>query len=103
MNDRSREWRRFRRETEINNRKNRISGKNTFKEKYLRDGDLSKSKGVPEYRLNEEFKCKEKNWKHMYFRKNKLLRARQLGTEYPPKTIRQILDDEDPTNPEEVE
>ncbi len=39
----------------------------------------------------------------MYFRKNKIPRVKQLGTEYPLKTIRQILDDESPTGLEDVE
>ena len=38
----------------------------------------------------------EKNWKLMYIRSEKLLRAKQLGIEYPRKTARQILDDEQP-------
>lgn len=38
----------------------------------------------------------EKNWKHLYLRKEKLARARQLGIEYPRKRGRQLLDKEMP-------
>tara|TARA_B100001063_G_C16242506_1_gene301407 strand:+ start:350 stop:502 length:153 start_codon:yes stop_codon:yes gene_type:complete len=38
----------------------------------------------------------EKNWKHMYLRKEKLVRARQLGMDYPRKRGRQFLDKEIP-------
>ncbi len=38
----------------------------------------------------------EKNWKLMYTRAEKLRRARQLGQEYPKRTVRQTLDDEQP-------
>lgn len=38
----------------------------------------------------------EKNWKLMYTRSEKLRRARQLGVEYPKRTMRQTLDDEQP-------
>lgn len=33
----------------------------------------------------------EKKWKLMYFRKNKLARAKQLGVDYPVKSQRQLL------------
>lgn len=33
---------------------------------------------------------REKNWKHLYLRSEKLLRAAQLGMEYPRKTRRQL-------------
>ncbi len=36
----------------------------------------------------------EKNWKLMYTRSEKLRRARQLGIEYPKRTVRQTLDTE---------
>lgn len=36
----------------------------------------------------------EKNWKLMYIRAAKLLRARQLGMSYPIRTTRQLLDQE---------
>ena len=36
----------------------------------------------------------EKNWKLMYFRKNKLIRAKQLGFDYPIKNQMQLLDQE---------
>ena len=97
MNIRDREWRRFRREVEINNRRTRVSGNSFLNEKPLRDGELSKSKGIPSFKFHETFKCNEKNWKMMYFRKDKLHRARKLGIEYPPRTLRQVLDDEAPT------
>lgn len=40
----------------------------------------------------------EKNWKHMYLRKEKLARARQLGIEYPRNRGPQFLDKELPLN-----
>lgn len=40
--------------------------------------------------------CPEKNWKLMYQRSQKLHRARQLGMDYPKRTLRQILDNEMP-------
>lgn len=43
--------------------------------------------------------CKpEKKWKHMYLRRKKLARARQLGMEYPRKRGKQMLDKELPVN-----
>ncbi len=36
----------------------------------------------------------EKNWKLMYTRAEKLRRARQLGVEYPKRSVRQTLDNE---------
>lgn len=38
----------------------------------------------------------EKNWKLMYIRSEKLKRAKQLGIDYPNKTLRQTLDNEMP-------
>ncbi len=38
----------------------------------------------------------EKIWKHMYLRKEKLARAKQLGIDYPRKRGRQFLDKELP-------
>ncbi len=37
----------------------------------------------------------EKNWKMLYLRSEKLFRAKQLGFDYPKKTVRQLLDWED--------
>jgi hypothetical protein len=37
----------------------------------------------------------EKNWKMVYLRSEKLSRAKQLGFDYPKKTVRQLLDCED--------
>lgn len=34
----------------------------------------------------------EKNWKLLYLRSEKLLRARQLGFDYPIRTTRQLLE-----------
>lgn len=34
----------------------------------------------------------QKNWKLMYTRGDKLIRARQLGMSYPIRSIRQLLD-----------
>lgn len=95
MISRNRAWRRFRREVKINDRDLRIYEKGNLGQEILDKGKLSKTKGVPEYRI-DHFKYIEKNWKMMYLRKNKLARAKQLGRDYPPKTIRQILDDETP-------
>jgi len=99
MNSRNRAWRRFRRIVKINDRNLRIHEKGNLNQKILDKGKLSKTKGVPEYRI-DHFKDIEKNWKLMYLRKNKLARAKQLGRDYPPKTIRQILDDETPIDSE---
>ncbi len=33
----------------------------------------------------------EKNWKHMYGRREKIHRAKQLGKEYPAKCMRKVL------------
>ena len=41
---------------------------------------------------NSSSEKREKNWKLLYFRKNKLARAKQLGFEYPVKSERQLLD-----------
>jgi len=38
----------------------------------------------------------EKNWKLLYGRSIKQYRARQLGMTYPLRTVRQVLDDEQP-------
>ncbi|MDV2079856.1 hypothetical protein [Marinobacter xestospongiae] len=38
----------------------------------------------------------EKNWKLMLTRSEKLRRAKQLGIEYPKRTVRQTLDEEQP-------
>lgn len=35
----------------------------------------------------------EKNWKLMYIRSAKLVRARQLGMSYPIRSTRQLLDE----------
>jgi hypothetical protein len=37
----------------------------------------------------------EKNWKMVYLRSEKLSRSKQLGFDYPKKTVRQLLDCED--------
>jgi len=37
----------------------------------------------------------EKNWKLMYGRKDKVVRAKQLGFDYPALTTRQLLDREE--------
>ena len=45
--------------------------------------------------MRSEWKWKpEKNWKRLYLRSEKLIRAQQLGFEYPRKNIRQLLDKE---------
>jgi hypothetical protein len=64
--DRNRAWRRFK-----------------TKMKSKKGGQSQGSKGKP-----------EKNWKLMYIRSEKLIRAKQPGINYPIKTSRQILDDE---------
>ena len=55
---------------------------------------INKGKGMG---TNELFKP-EKKWKLMYFRKNKLARAKQLGFDYPVKNQRQLLDQELPSD-----
>ncbi len=40
-----------------------------------------------------EYKHREKNWKHVYTRSAKVTRARQLGFDYPKRTDRQLLDE----------
>jgi hypothetical protein len=67
-NERSRAWRRFKE-----------------KMKSKKGGQSQDTKEKP-----------EKNWKLMYIRSEKLIRAKQLGIDYPIKTSRQILDDEHP-------
>ncbi len=44
----------------------------------------------------EKIWAPEKKWKLMYLRSEKLGRAKQLGTEYPKRTLRQTLDVEKP-------
>ena len=99
MNNRNRAWRRFRREVNINDRNFRIHEKGNLNQELLDRGKLSKTKGVPEYRI-DHFKDIEKNWKLIYLRSNKLARAKQLGKDYPSKTLRQILDNEIPIGTE---
>lgn len=36
----------------------------------------------------------EKKWKMIYLRSEKLIRAKQLGFDYPRKSTRQLLDSE---------
>lgn len=79
----------------INDRNLRVHEKGNLNQELLDRGKLSKTKGVPEYRI-DGFKDIEKNWKLIYLRSNKLVRAKQLGIEYPSKTLRQILDYEVP-------
>lgn len=55
---------------------------------------VKKGKDISSYEI---FK-REKNWKLMYFRKNKLARAKQLGFGYPVKSQRQLLDQEIPSD-----
>ena len=43
---------------------------------------------------NQDFDKPEKKWKMMYFRSRKLVRAKQLGFEYPRITVRQLIGDE---------
>lgn len=69
---RDRSWRRF---------KTRVKGRN--------GGVPQASKAKP-----------EKNWKMMYIRSVKLIRARQLGIAYPIRTVRQMLADEQPLDDE---
>lgn len=66
----------------------------------LRGKAWRRSKSRCKYRKNiaqsEEKSSSQKNWKLMYMRSEKLRRSRQLGTEYPKRTIRQTLDNEQP-------
>ncbi|TQV88011.1 hypothetical protein [Aliikangiella coralliicola] len=99
MKIRNRAWRRYQRDVKVNVRDSRVH-ENVYTDQPLVSGKLSKTKDVPEYRLSE-FKCSEKNWKLVYSRRYKLIRAKQLGREYPPKTIRQVLDIEIPIDDDE--
>ena len=56
----------------------------------------SKTKSRKNSKKVEKQWISEKNWKLMYTRGEKLRRARQLRIEYPKRTIRQTLDDEQP-------
>lgn len=51
-------------------------------------------KDTPPTLLRLPYQRPEKNWKLMYTRAEKLLRARQLGISYPIRTTRQLLDQE---------
>jgi hypothetical protein len=55
---------------------------------------VNKGKGMG----SDELYKPEKKWKLMYFRKNKLARAKQLGLDYPIKSKRQLLDQELPSD-----
>ena len=44
---------------------------------------------------------REKNWKLLYLRSNKLARARQLGFEYPRKSAREVIDEHTATGQED--
>ncbi|AWM58365.1 hypothetical protein C6Y58_02325 [Stutzerimonas stutzeri] len=69
----------------MNKERNRAWRRFKTKMKSKRGGQSQDSKEKP-----------EKNWKLMYIRSEKLIRAKQLGIDYPIKTSRQILDDEQP-------
>lgn len=56
----------------------------------------SRTKSRKDTGSTEVKRSSEKNWKLMYTRSEKLHRARQLGIEYPKKTVRQTLDEEQP-------
>lgn len=45
------------------------------------------------HRAGRHKEPREKNWKRLYVRSNKLARARQLGFEYPRKSKREIIDE----------
>lgn len=66
----------------------------------LRGRAWRRSKTKAKSRMNcattEKQWISEKNWKLMYTRSEKLRRAKQLGVEYPKRTLRQTLDDEQP-------
>lgn len=51
-------------------------------------------KDAPHTLLRLPYQRPEKNWKPMYTRAEKLLRARQLGLSYPIRTTHQLLDQE---------
>lgn len=55
---------------------------------------VNKGKGMG----SDELYKPEKKWKLMYFRKNKLARAKQLGFDYHIKSRRQLLDQELPSD-----
>jgi len=65
--------------------------------------DRSRSWRRYQYRLkkgrgmgSDEFFKPVKNWKHLYVRKEKLNRAKQLGFDYPRMNSRQLFDRELP-------
>ena len=66
----------------------------------LRNKAWRKFKAKVKFKKNSEIREKhwiaEKNWKLMYTRGEKLCRAKQLGIDYPKKTVRQTLDNEQP-------
>ena len=66
----------------------------------LRGRAWRRSKARTKFRKNsvktEKQWNSEKNWKLMYMRSEKLRRAKQLGIEYPKRTMRQTLDTELP-------
>ena len=66
----------------------------------VRNKAWRKFKAKVKSRKNDEILEKqwiaEKSWKLMYTRGEKLRRAKQLGIDYPKKTIRQTLDNEQP-------
>lgn len=56
----------------------------------------ARSKGGNSSGLKGKLFTPEKNWKFLYLRSEKLARVRQLGVDYPKKTVRQKLDEESP-------
>ena len=51
---------------------------------------INRDKGM----VSKELFKPEKNWKLMYMRSCKLMRAKQLGIDYPIRSTRQLLDEE---------
>ena len=85
---RNRAWRRFQRIKYIKKRRFRSSSPS---HPPLIRGKLSKTKGFPRYGVHSSGRS-SKNWKLIYLRKNKLVRAAQLKMEYPRKHWRLYLE-----------
>ncbi|MGH1350309.1 MAG: hypothetical protein ACRBBN_05815 [Methyloligellaceae bacterium] len=80
--------RRFDRERKIRARSDRGEFVRCVHRKYI-DGRLSKSKATPPYGKRWP---REKRWKLLYLRRNKLRRAKKLGFEYPEQKWKDHLD-----------
>lgn len=83
-NTRTRAWRRSQCLKHISRRKGRISNQCFPPDDELISGKLGKTKGLPRYGRSVRERL-PKRWAQLYFRSNKLCRAKQLGSIYPRK------------------